>query len=63
MELLVYRDGIVRIKVVEENVFCKRFELFDVVVVDFEVKCFKIDCIVEKDGVFVVELSGYDVII
>ena len=64
MELSTYRDGIVRIKVLEEKAPHKRFELPHVVVNDFEQKLVGVSRIQTKDGASVVQLSsGHDVII
>lgn len=64
MELSTYRDGIVRVKVVEETAPRKRFELPDVVVNDFEQKRVGVSRIGKRSGASVVQLSGgHDVII
>lgn len=63
LELSAYRDGIVRIKVVEEKAPRKRFEVPDVVVSDFEQKRLVINRIVNEGSASVVQLNGHDIII
>ena len=63
LQLSTYRDGIVRIKVVEETAPHQRFELPDVVVHEFEQKRVGITRIGSTDGASVVHLNGHDVII
>lgn len=63
LELSAYRDGIVRIRVLEEKATRKRFEVPDVVVAEFEQKRLKLSRVVEKEGASVVQLSGHEVTI
>lgn len=64
LEISAYKDGIVRVRVDEEEGGPrKRFEVPDVVVRDLEEKRLWIPRIIERGGSSVMHLSGYEVIL